>query len=712
MSLTKWLAQWRRLLFRDSRTRPRRRVAGQARSFRPQFELLEDRRLLSGNFGFGSGIGGTGNDFGRAVAADAAGNVYMTGSFSGSADFDPGAGTTTLTSNGGLDIFVAKYDKTGALVWARDVGGHGDDIGAGIAIDSTGNAVVTGQFHKTVDFNPDAAATANLTSTGNGDAFVLKLDKDGKFVWAKDFGGRGTAAGLGVALDTTGNVYTAGYFKGSADFDPATGAGHSVKLTSGPSGAAFVSKLDKDGNFVWAKQMRGSIADDMARAQDIAVDSSGNVFVTGFFAGIVDFDPGKGTSFLRSTGEGTDLNERDIFVTKLDTTGKLVWARRMGGKGVDKGTGIGVDAAGNLYVSGFFTARADLDPGAATNFIASHGGSDAFLTKLNSEGSSVWVKTFGASQDDQAEGHIAFDALNNVYITGSFMGKVAFDPSSTTTSLTSKGSSDLFIAKFDGTGKVLFAKQVGGTKADGGFGIAVDPIGNTYTTGYFSGTADLDPGTATTNATSGGKHDLLIMQLKNVAPVANNVTKSTNEDTAATITLNSDSAHPDVTDADDTVDLKTVKIDTQPAHGTATVNPSTGAITYTPALNFNGTDTFTYKVNDPAGGFSNAATITITVNPINDPPKAQDDLAVVAKNTATVINVLNNDSDVDGTLDVTSVAILSQPAHGTATVNTATGDVTYTPANNYTGPDSFLYTVKDNSGAVSSPAKVSITVTS
>ena len=164
-------------------------------------------------------IGSTGIDVGNAVITDPAGNVYLTGSFKGTVDFDPGAGITNLTSAGAEDIFVAKYAPTGVLLWAKRLGGAGIDTGVGIAVDGSGNVFTTGVFTGTADFDP-GSATANLTSAGLSDVFVSKLTSTGALGWAERLGGGGIDAGSSIAVDGSGNVFTTGVFTGTADFDP------------------------------------------------------------------------------------------------------------------------------------------------------------------------------------------------------------------------------------------------------------------------------------------------------------------------------------------------------------------------------------------------------------------------------------------------------------------------------------------------------------
>lgn len=188
-------------------------------------------------------IGGTGQDEGGAVATDSSGNFYITGYFNGTVDFDPGAGTTNLTSGSGDEVFVAKYDSDGDLVWAKHFNSGGNDVGTGITVDGSGNVYTTGSFLGTVDFDP-GAGTANLTSTGSTDIFVVKLNSSGSYVWAVRAGGGGADAGNGIALDSSNNVHVTGNYSGNnIDFDPGAGTANLTSAGSGSSTASLSGSL-------------------------------------------------------------------------------------------------------------------------------------------------------------------------------------------------------------------------------------------------------------------------------------------------------------------------------------------------------------------------------------------------------------------------------------------------------------------------------------
>jgi hypothetical protein len=393
----------------------------------------------NGNFVWAKCIGGTNGDYGTGITVDSSGNVYTTGYFYGTVDFDPGASISNLTSAGGYDIFVSKLDSSGNFVWAKNMGGIDYDYGNGIAVDSNGNVYTTGSFVLTADFDP-GASISNLTSAGGYDIFVSKLNNSGNFVWAKNMGGTNNDYGTGykdegysIAVDSSFNVYTTGIFYDTADFDPDNvGA---TTLTSAGSHDIFVSKLDSSGNFVWAKSM-GGVYDD--RGYSIAVDSSRNaVYTTGEFVLTADFDPDAGTANLTSAGVG------DIFVSKLDSSGNFVWAKNMGGIVYDYGYGIALDSSGNVYTTGLFGETADFDPDSVnTSNLTSVGGSDVFVSKLDNSGNFVWAKRMGGTDYDHGSG-IAVDSNGSVYTTGDFLVAADFGAGP----LTSAGVTDIFVSK-------------------------------------------------------------------------------------------------------------------------------------------------------------------------------------------------------------------------------------------------------------------------
>ncbi|MBK8846296.1 MAG: SBBP repeat-containing protein [Bacteroidetes bacterium] len=228
------------------------------------------------------GIGGTGDDRGGSIAVDDSGNIYTTGNFNGTVDFDPGVGVFNLTSAGSYDIFISKFDSLGNFVWAIRMGGTGDDgtdwvAGRCIVLDASGNIYTTGYFSGTADFDP-SPSVYNLTSAGSIDIYVAKVGNQGNFIWARKMGGTAQDLANSIALDANNNVYTSGRFAGTSDFDPGPGL---YNLTqSGVWFDIFISKLDNAGNFVWAKHIGST---NYEQALDMRSDGSGNICITGGF---------------------------------------------------------------------------------------------------------------------------------------------------------------------------------------------------------------------------------------------------------------------------------------------------------------------------------------------------------------------------------------------------------------------------------------------
>lgn len=320
------------------------------------------------------------------------------------------------------------------------------------------------------------------------------------FSWAKNIGGSNGDSGGDIAVDADGNVYTTGFFRNTADFDPGPGT---YNLTAEGTGlGAFISKLDADGNFVWAIELDGT---DWERGFGIAVDADGNVYSTGYFAGTVDFNPGSGTFNLSSSNFSS-------YILKLDTDGNFIWAKSTSGSDYEYGRAITVDDSQNVYVMGEFSGAVDFDPGVGiTTLTDSNPNGDVFILKLDPAGDFEWARSFVGTSGDVARS-IEVDAAGNVYTTGGFYATVDFDPGAGVFNLTSAGTDDVFISKLDVNGNFVWAKQIGSTAIDRGQDLALDISGNVYVTGHFNGTVDFDPGVGTFNLTS-MQHDAFIVKL-------------------------------------------------------------------------------------------------------------------------------------------------------------------------------------------------------
>ncbi len=394
----------------------------------------------AGNEVWIKGIGGTGSDKSNAIAVDEAGNVYITGGFSGSVNFSPGSGTALLTAVNG-DGFLAKYNTNGDYVWVRNLGGDGTtgpDEGTAVALDSAGNIYVTGSFSGTAHHD-----TITLIAAGSIDIFVAKYDTAGNCMWAHGMGDNNVDVGSCIAVSESGEVYIGGTFRGDVDFN--TGPGAAAILTSmGTNSDAFVAKYNANGDYVWARNMGGSSAGSMVSAYGITADRSGNAYLTGSFTGTVHFNPGGSTGELTSITPGPP----DIFLAKYDAAGNYVWANNMGGTEDDWGMDISVDGGGNVYIVGMFGGTANFDPGSGSAPLSTSGSFfdyDVFLAKYDGNGDYVWAQRVGGTGGDEGYG-ITVDRSGNIYATGYFEGTADFDPVGGTGTLTGTGV-DVFTLK-------------------------------------------------------------------------------------------------------------------------------------------------------------------------------------------------------------------------------------------------------------------------
>ena len=286
-------------------------------------------------------------------------------------------------------------------------------------MDSSGNSYITGYFEGTVDFGG-----GDVTSAGNPDIFVLKLDSSGVSQWANTYGGTSTDRGYGIAVDSSGNSYITGYFEGTVDF----GGGD---ITATANSDIFVLKLNSSGTFQWVNTY-GSTSDDWG--WDIAVDSSSNSYISGYFEGTVDF----------GGGDVTSAGNPDIFVLKLDSSGVSQWANTYGGTSTDRGYGIAVDSSGNSYITGYFEGTVDFGGGDIT----ATANSDIFVLKLNSSGTFQWVNTYGSTSNNLGLG-VAVDSSGKFYSTGGFQGTVDFGGGD----ITATANSDIFVLHLNSLGQ-------------------------------------------------------------------------------------------------------------------------------------------------------------------------------------------------------------------------------------------------------------------
>ncbi len=443
------------------------------------------------------------------VGADSKGNVIIVGGFEGSVDFDPNPGSYNLTSNGNyISGFLLKLDSTGSLNWAKSIRAASDFSISRVVVDKNDDIIIGGQFQGSVDFDPDSVSTFNLISTNwnTFDVFIAKYDRNGNFIWAKQFGGVQHDRFESMEVDKNGNIFSTGWFYGVSDFDPGMGT---FNLTqTGTFQDVYFSKLDVNGNFVWAKQLQ-SLGVASKIAMDLAVDSNSNMFAIGSFHGTVDFDPGVQTKYLYS-------NQTDhTFVLKLDSNGSYSWVKQLGSSQIKpcNGESITTDNLGNVYATGSFEGTVDFDPDStATVNITANGFKDIFIECLDQNGNYVWAKKIGNTGQDRGFS-VKIDVSNNLYVCGDYDNTVDFNPGAGIFQLPTIGTFSYFYLKLDLNGSFIHADGIEGTISNRKNRIALDRFGNLFSTGVFRGIVDFNPDSIAQHNLSSLGDDNFILKL-------------------------------------------------------------------------------------------------------------------------------------------------------------------------------------------------------
>lgn len=399
--------------------------------------------------------GSSADDHSNAIAIDANGDVYVTGSFEQTATF----GSTTLTSAGDVDIFVAKMNSSGNWLWAIQAGGNYDDRGLDLAIDTAGNVFVTGKFQSTVQFGSDSL-TAGPTS--NDDFFIAKADTWGNWLWVEgaDCHNSGRCYGTSVAVDSAGYAYVTGSFTRDIDFGTTT-------LTWSGVEDIFVAKINTWGSWQWATMAGGTQGYDVPYSIDVG--PQGNAFIAGYF----QFTSTFGTHSMTSSGGS------DVFIAKISQQGDWMWSLDAGGGSSSQANSVQVDSQGNVFVAGSFSAGISFG-----NLTYSAGGTEnSFIARANDLGNSAsweWALQLSSSNSNSAQ-DLAFDANQDLFVTGEFRGTASFGNSA----LTSSGNQDVYVASILANGNWAWARIAGSGSEDVGLGIEMGSEGDLYVTGSF-----------------------------------------------------------------------------------------------------------------------------------------------------------------------------------------------------------------------------------
>jgi len=411
-------------------------------------------------FEWAQGFGGLGLDAGRAVTTDDDGNVFLIGSFSGTANI----GGTWFSGNGVQEAFVAKFNSAGTLLWVNLISGPEEDLGRGAVTDVNGNVFVVGHYTDTVTFYQGQAPFGAAGSEGGQDMFIAKYDSNGNLLWFRTCGGTGEDTATDIDLyQPTGKVYVSGGFENRGKF------GSTSVLSSGLSDA-FLMSMDGDGNVDWVRHGGGN-EHDVAAA--VAVDKTNeSIYIVGDFYDEVNFD---GTA-LQTAGAS------DMFLAKYDASGNQIWIRANGGTNVDVATDVGVDHSHRVYVSGYYQLTTVFQNFSAT----SEGYNDVFLSQFDADGNCNWLTSAGG---DALDNCLGLDVMSDgtTYMTGMFDEEM-FAGNET---ITGDGY-DIFILCYESSGNLRYGRSAGAGQSDFGMATCLGPDEVLYISGYYFYFSDFD----------------------------------------------------------------------------------------------------------------------------------------------------------------------------------------------------------------------------
>jgi len=422
---------------------------------------------------------GPGHDYPLSISTDANGNSHVTGYFQPPMCI---FGTDTLyaTASANSNFFVAKYDSAGNCLWARAASGNANSYGTGIKEDANGNCVAVGYYFSSVPVT-FGSITLSAPSGTIVEAFIVKYDPSGNVVWAQNAGAtswNGTD-NFGVGTDAAGNIYMTGTF----------------------DNFIYEKKYDPSGGFAWQKVFGGTLVN--THSWSISTDAAGNSYVAGYFGGSVLIFDG-----LMISNPGAGLV---IFIVKTDSAGNVAWAKSDGTYPSLYKPFISTDGMGNCYVTGYFNGTSAMF---GSTVLTNAGVNDIFVVKYDASGNIAWAKRAGGTNFDNGYG-IRADANGNSYVTGMFRGLAYFD----SFFLFNSGDPEIFVAKYDNAGNVLWAKQAGGADVDAGNGIGIDALGNSYVTGnFFSPYIYFDSMWLMNSNTSFNPSEVFVAKLGNTGP--------------------------------------------------------------------------------------------------------------------------------------------------------------------------------------------------
>jgi hypothetical protein len=407
-----------------------------------------------GSYGWTRRFGGTATSMDvHAVTTDSSGNVFITGNFDRQVNFAADWGGNVTKAPAAplvIDAFVVKVNADGSFGWVHRIGGAASEFGYGVATDGSGNVFVSGAFQGTVDFQADWGGGTDLKTAPQvspsipvSSIFLTKINANGTYGWTRTMGDIGTDRPRDVCTDGSGNIYVCGEFSSNPlDFRADWGVPTDIKTHTG-SNEGFVTRVNADGSYGWTFAIGGAGSDSI---WGVVADGMGNIYVTGDFPQTVDFRDDWGAP----ADSKTPIGNRDAFVTKINANSTYGWTRQFGGTSVVVSYDIACDGSDNIYIVGAFVQTVDFraDWGGGTDIKSYVGGSDAYFTRINADGTYGWTRQIGGGVNETGNG-IAVDGSANVYVIGEFNTTVDFraDWGTATDSKTSLGFSDMYLTK-------------------------------------------------------------------------------------------------------------------------------------------------------------------------------------------------------------------------------------------------------------------------
>jgi len=456
--------------------------------------------LTVGEHGWARTWGGIDEDDGKFIESDSENNVYVAGHFNDTVDFDPGPEIVQRT--GEYDIYLSKFDENGNFEWVKTWGSSDYEYFDGLALDSSGNIFMAGSFNFTIDFDPDDGVH-ELTAADYDDNFILKLNSDGSFNWVFSLGTGFYTEFRDIEILPSGNVLVGGLFYETADFDP--GPGES-EFTSNGDCDAFIALYDQNGNFDWCRAWGGSGYDSV---KSVSSGTGAKIYVAGMFSDSVDFNPHPVDTEIRNS-----VDSWDAYLSKFNEDGDFDWVQTWGDTGVQSASDV-VSTLGVVYVAGQFDDMVDMDPGTGTDFHISAGNGDVYLTRFDTDGTWNWTVSYGCASVDWHRDLKIGPGLS-AFLCGGFSDIVDFDYGPDTEELTPIGGIDAYLLSYNPDGSFGWVRHWHGTEPSSCIdvlGICFNTDAEICLTGYYDDTADFDPGSGVTEYSSYGMLDCFVMKL-------------------------------------------------------------------------------------------------------------------------------------------------------------------------------------------------------